>query len=82
MINHSQFCFRGIFWLCHKKLHLTQLSVQLLGCSPVFQRGFFMSGIVTSTADPPRDGVGHRPASRSERPSHAASPPRPSVRNL
>jgi RNA:NAD 2'-phosphotransferase (TPT1/KptA family) len=40
MINHSQFCFRGIFWLCHKKLHLTQLGVQLLGCSPMYEQGF------------------------------------------
>ncbi|MDS4038153.1 hypothetical protein RKI04_18030, partial [Citrobacter amalonaticus] len=50
MINHSQFCFRGIFWLCHKKLHLTQLSVQLLGCSPYIQRGFFYHVILQQQA--------------------------------
>lgn len=27
--------FEGILWLCHKKLHLTQLGVQLLEGSPL-----------------------------------------------
>ncbi|WP_230324198.1 hypothetical protein, partial [Citrobacter amalonaticus] len=37
---------RGIFWLCHKKLHLTQLSVQLLGGSPSALPGLFRLEII------------------------------------
>ncbi len=37
MVNDCQSGFKRILWLCHKKIALTQLGVQLLGCSP--QRG-------------------------------------------
>ncbi|RJT54779.1 hypothetical protein D6D38_07660, partial [Rahnella variigena] len=40
----------GIFWLRHKKLHLTQLGVQLLGCSPVIaHRRAFLRSVVRIT---------------------------------
>ncbi|WP_261433337.1 hypothetical protein, partial [Serratia proteamaculans] len=40
--DHCQSGFEGVFWFCHKKLHLIQLGVQLLGCSSLNRRGFFL----------------------------------------
>ncbi|ECL5483732.1 hypothetical protein GFN53_23085 [Salmonella enterica] len=48
----SPFLFIGIaktprdeaLWICDKKLHLNQLGVQLLGCSPLRRLLFLLSG--------------------------------------
>lgn len=46
MINYNQSGFERIFWLCYRNLHLNQLGIQLLGCSPAFPACIYTISII------------------------------------